>query len=305
MSSSHCEQYVNIERIYAVLKILKLLGNPFYQDINDNCDAYHERFERQQKIGLDQKTMIEGSLVEIAVMIASLHEPPVHIKEDQTSKKNCIFSACINQLGRSCFEKAQHCMPDDLRHLTTLYLKTCNTAYEMSGVYKRKWLRELNFFYKTGNWTFCNKSILLTAICVVLKKQMLIINTISTPEDPPTYLLCPSRYNEKADTYSPLLFAHDGESFQSLLPKSEDDETRLVYLMTQHRSGGYQVKVKDLINKQEQISKNELIDKGLIDNIDNEVPEENNISDEEDNYEQNDPIQRQKFSYHRCYNFII
>ena len=124
-------------------------------------------------------------------------------------------------------------------------------------------------------------------------------NTIATPEDPPTYLLCPSRYNEKADTYSPLLFAHDGESFQSLLPKSEDDETRLVYLMTQHRSGGYQVKVKDLINKQEQISKNELIDKGLIDNIDNEVPEENNISDEEDNYEQNDPIQRQKFSVER------
>ena len=30
MTSSHCEQYVNIERIYSVLEQLRQLGNPFY-----------------------------------------------------------------------------------------------------------------------------------------------------------------------------------------------------------------------------------------------------------------------------------
>ena len=126
MTSSHCEQYVNIERIYAVLEQLRLLGNPFYQDVNIDRDAYQDRYLKQQQEGLDMLTLSEGSLEEIAIIFAALHVPPIHLIVDALPINSCLFSACIHQLGRSCFEKASLCTADELRLVTTIYLKDCN-----------------------------------------------------------------------------------------------------------------------------------------------------------------------------------
>ena len=297
MTSSHCEQYVNIERIYAVLEQLRQLGNPFYQDVNIDRDAYTDRYLIQQQEGLDKINLTEGSLEEIAVIFAALHVPPLNLIVDSLPINGCLFTACIHQLGRPCFEKATLCTADELRLVTTIYLKNCTAAYEMSGLYKRKWLRDLDIFGKTGKWTCCNRTVLLLGICVSLKKRILIINTVANQGEPPTYVICPSVFGGDIDSGSPLVFAHDGDIFKSFSPTTDIDEDNLIELIEQHVNGTYNLNVRDL-NIDTYVTNKEKRGGQEQENV-SECIEIIGDSDDDENYETNDPIQRQKFTHER------
>ena len=46
MTTSHCQQFVDVEKLHRALHLLKGIGNPFYQDISDRLGQSNEYQER-------------------------------------------------------------------------------------------------------------------------------------------------------------------------------------------------------------------------------------------------------------------
>ena len=46
MTTSHCQQFVDVEKLHRALHLLKGIGNPFYQDISDRLGQDNEYEER-------------------------------------------------------------------------------------------------------------------------------------------------------------------------------------------------------------------------------------------------------------------
>ena len=51
MTTTHCQQFVDIEKVHRALTLLKALGNEFYQHIPANLKNYRERCQNEDPEG--------------------------------------------------------------------------------------------------------------------------------------------------------------------------------------------------------------------------------------------------------------